>query len=86
MSARISGTEANKTSYSHRVDFIIRTNNMQLFCDYLFRKGSTCFGRFLRPSSGAHNCTFSFRYCQPVLLQAGIVGEIPEAECTVMCS
>jgi len=32
--------------------------------DYLFLKGTTCFGRFLRPSSGVHNCTFSFRYCQ----------------------
>ena len=43
---------------------------------YLFLKGSTCFGRFLRPSSGAHNCTLSFMYCQPVLLQAGIVDEM----------
>jgi len=40
--------------------------------DYLFLKDSTSFGRFLRPSSGAHNCTFSFRYCQPILLHAGI--------------
>ena len=64
---------------------------------YLFLKVSTCFGRFLRPPSGAHNCTLSFRYCQPILLQAGIVAEmelrlqqywltIPEADCTVMCS
>jgi len=44
--------------------------------DYLFLKGSTCFVRFPRPSSGAQNCTFSFRYCQPILLQARIVGEI----------
>ena len=44
--------------------------------DYLFLKGSTCFGRFLRPSSVAHNCTLGFRYCQPILLQAGIVEEM----------
>jgi len=44
--------------------------------DYLFKKGSTCFGRFLRPSSGAHNCTLSLRYCQPILLQASIADEI----------
>jgi len=25
---------------------------------------STCFRRFLRPSSGAQNCTYSVRYCQ----------------------
>jgi len=30
---------------------------------YFYRR-STCFRRFLRPSSGAHNCTYSFRYCQ----------------------
>ena len=64
---------------------------------YLFLKCCTYFRRFLRPSSGAHNCTFSFRYCQPILLQPGIVDEtdtslqqdwftIPEAERTVMCS
>jgi len=34
---------------------------------------STCFRRFLRPSSGAHNCTYSFRYCQPILLLAAVV-------------
>jgi len=27
----------------------------------------------LRPSSGEHNCTLSFRYCQPILLLAGVV-------------
>ena len=43
---------------------------------YLFLKGFTCFGRFPRPSSGAHNRTFSLRYCQPILLQAGVVGEL----------
>ena len=42
---------------------------------YLFLKGSTCFGRFLRPSSGTHNFTLIFRYCQPVLLQVGIVNQ-----------
>jgi len=38
-----------------------------------FYKRSTCFRRFLRPSSGAHNCTHSFRYCQPILLLAATV-------------
>ena len=56
--------------------FLIISNKMQLFFYYLFLKDSTCFGRFLRPSSGTHNCTFSFRYCQPVLLQAGIEDEM----------
>ena len=41
-----------------------------------FYKSSTCFRRFLRPSSGAHNCTYSFRYCQPILLLAGVVVEM----------
>jgi hypothetical protein len=49
------------------------TNKMQLLLNYLFLGCSTCFGRFLRPSSGAYNCTYSFGYCQPVLLLAGIM-------------
>ena len=57
---------------------------------------STCFRRFLCPSSGAHNCTYNFRYCQPILLLAATVDKmfpliqywlpIPEAVCTVTCS
>jgi hypothetical protein len=42
---------------------------------YFYRR-STCFGRFLRLSSGAHNCTYSLRYCQPILLLAGVVDEM----------
>ena len=41
-----------------------------------FYRRSTCFRRFLRPSSGAHNSTYSFRYCQPILLLAATVEEI----------
>jgi len=33
-----------------------------------FYRCSTCFRRFLHPSSGAHKCTYSFRYCQPISL------------------
>ena len=42
---------------------------------YFYRR-STCFRRFLRPPSGAHNCTYSFRYCQPILLLAATVDDI----------
>jgi hypothetical protein len=42
---------------------------------YFYRR-SVCFRRFLRPSSGAHNCTYSFRYCQPILLLAATVDEM----------
>jgi hypothetical protein len=49
---------------------------MQLFLIYLFLLCATCFGLFLRPSSGAHNCTYSFGYCQPILLLAGIMDEM----------
>jgi hypothetical protein len=39
------------------------------------------------PSSGAYNYTYSFRYCQSILLLAATVEEMePEAVCTVMCS
>jgi len=43
---------------------------------YLFPKRSTYFRRFLCPSSGTHNCTHSFRYCQPVLLLAVMMNEM----------
>ena len=39
----------------------------------------------------AHNCTHSFRYCQPVVLLADIVAEIevqltiPDSVSTIMC-
>ena len=56
--------------------FVITTKKMQLFLVYLFLKGSTCFERFLSPSPAAHNCTHSLRYCQPILLPAGIGGEM----------
>jgi len=74
---------------------------MQLFLIYSFLKCSTCFRQFLRPSSGAHNCTHNFRYCQPLLLLVGIVVglhlshhtsrqqywlTIPEVVCTVTSS
>jgi len=42
---------------------------------YFYRR-SACFKPFLRPSSGAHNCTYSFRYCQPILLLAATVEEM----------
>jgi hypothetical protein len=37
--------------------------------NYFYRR-STCFRQFLRPSSGVNNCTYSFRYCQTMLLLA----------------
>ena len=50
---------------------------MRLFClIYLFLISSTCFGRFLRPSSGALDCIYSFWYCPPLLLLAGVVDEM----------
>jgi hypothetical protein len=49
---------------------------MQLFFICLFLVCSTCFGRLFRPSSGAHNCIYSFRYCPPILLRAVIVAEM----------
>jgi hypothetical protein len=38
-----------------------------------FYKCCTCFRQFLCPSSGAHNCTYSCKYCQPILLLAAMV-------------
>jgi len=40
------------------------------------QRHSTCLRWFPRPSSGAHNCTYSFRYCQPILLPAATVDDM----------
>ena len=32
----------------------------------------TCFGRCLRPSSEAYHCNYSFWYCPPMFLLAGV--------------
>ena len=39
---------------------------------YLIIISSTCFGRCFRPSSGAYHCKYSFWYCPPMLLLAGV--------------
>ena len=48
-----------------------------------FYRRSTCFRRFLCPSSGVHNCTYSFRYCQPILLLAATMEEM-ERSCVLL--
>jgi hypothetical protein len=48
-----------------------------------FYRHSTCFRRFLHPSSGAHNCSYSFRHCQPVLLLAATVKELEQGHSAV---
>ena len=50
------------TTYSQQESTFLEFN-------YFYRR-STCCRRFLHPSSGAHNCTNSFKYCQPILLPA----------------
>ena len=47
-----------------------------------FYRSSTCFRWFLRPSSGAHTCTYCFRYCQPILLLAAIVDRLVASSST----
>jgi len=50
---------------------------MQLFwLIYLFLISSTCFGRWLCPSSGALDCIYSIWYCPLVLLLAGVNDEM----------
>ena len=58
---------------------IITTYSQQdaTFLEFIyFYRRSTCFRRFLRPSSGAHNRTYSFWYCQPIVLLAAAVEEM----------
>jgi hypothetical protein len=49
------------------------------FLEFIFYRHYICFRRFLRPSSGAHNCTYSFRCCQPTLLLAATVDEMEQS-------
>jgi len=95
------GNKIYHINYWHRI--VSLTNYSQQNAKFLeficFYKRSTCFRRFLRPSSRAHNSIYSFMYCQPILLLAALVEKIlhgssyqqywltiHEAVCTVMCS
>jgi hypothetical protein len=65
--------------YGHYETKLITDYSQQgeTFLEFIyFYRPSTCFGRFLRPSSGAHYRTYSFRYCQPILLLATTVEEM----------
>jgi len=58
---------------------VITNYNQQdaMFLEFIyFYRRSTCFKRLLRPSSGADNCTYSFKYCQPILLLAATVAPL----------
>jgi hypothetical protein len=60
--------------FVHRNKFQIAAKQNAKFLEFTyFYRRCTSFRRFLRPSSGAHNCTHSFRYCQPILLLAATV-------------
>ena len=61
-------------NYSHVSKLQPTRCNFSLFI-YFYRR-STCFRRSFRPSSGAQNCTYSFSYCQTILLLADNVDEI----------
>jgi len=52
-----------------------RCNNFGVFI-YLFLINPTCFGRCLRPSSGALDCIYSIWYCPPILLPADVMDEM----------
>jgi len=57
-----------------RIVSIITIDNQQdaTTLMYLLLIISTCFGRCFRPSSGAYHGNYSFWYCQPLLLLAGV--------------
>jgi len=49
-----------------------------IFSWIYFYRCSTCFRQFLCPSSGARNCTYSFRYCQPILVLAATINKMED--------
>jgi hypothetical protein len=78
---RLRHTHTNQPSGSFDIHMSVHcniiTNYSQQDATFLefiyFYRHSTCFGRFLCPSSRAHNCTYSFKYCQPILLLGAAV-------------
>jgi hypothetical protein len=64
--------------YKSSTDFSVPNYSQQdaTFLDlFIFTNVLNVSGGFLRPSSGAHNCTHSFKYCQPILVLAATVEE-----------
>ena len=64
-----SNVVALKTTSKFDLDMSVHlystTNQIQHFLDlFISINFCTCFRLFLRPSSGAQNCTYSVRYCQ----------------------
>jgi hypothetical protein len=59
-------TDRLSRNVGKKLPLITITNYIQQDATFLeticFYRRSTCFRRFLYPSSGAHNCTYSFRY------------------------
>ena len=51
-------------------------NEATILAYCLFLISSTCFGPSLRPSSGTLYCIYSFCYCPPMLLPAGVIDEM----------
>ena len=64
------------TSMYHKCNSKLQPTRCNISGFIYFYRRSTCFRRFLHPSSWARNCTYSFRYCQPILLLAAVVDEM----------
>ena len=63
-------------AFASQIYFQIITNKMQRFLFIYFYRCCTCFRQFLSQSSGANNCTYSFRYCQTILLLTATMDEM----------
>ena len=59
----------------HELEGDIIVNKDHQDANYLFLVSSTCFGRYIRPSSGARDCIYCFWQCPPMLLPAGVMDE-----------
>jgi hypothetical protein len=82
----LSDPRASGITFYYNREIIITNYSQQdaRFLEFIsFYRRSTCFRRFLRPLSGAHNCTCNFRYCQPILLLAATVEEMVAASSSI---
>jgi hypothetical protein len=70
-----SGYFTYKQQYNQN-DYDSNQQNATIEVNLLFLVGSTSFGRYFRPSSGAPDSIYSFWYYSPKLLLAGVMDEL----------
>ena len=70
------GSRGIALPFLYRYDYKSNQQDATIQVNLLILVGSTCFGRCFLPSSGAHDCTYSFWWYSLKLLPAGVMDEL----------